>query len=375
MIWSLFSSHCPTNRLQNEDDVMNFDRRQFLSMGAVIASANSIFATDEKKDPYADGVIKDGPPPIQEKGSFCMILLPDTQHYSEKYPKTFTHQTTWIAEQQKSRNIRGVLHLGDITNRNTEAEWKNASASMTVLEEAKLPYAYCPGNHDYSRGGGGTDRTTALNNFFSIERLKKQSTFGGTYDREPTRTENSFHRWTFGDRSFLILALEFGPRHDVLRWANEVLGKYPQDEVILITHAFIYFDDTRYDWKTHGTKQNWNPHAYGMAKVSNDDVNDGEEIWQKLIMKHENVILTLNGHVLGDGLGRFSSKTRFGRMIPQHLVNFQMRPNGGDGWLRILEFKSDGTMNAVDYSPVLNKRNLSSQNSFSVTLPKVGTST
>jgi hypothetical protein len=363
------------NYFRSEDDVMEFDRRQFLSTGAVIAATSSMFAQDANKDPYADGVLKKGPPPIPEKGSFCVILLPDTQHYSERFPKTFTIQTTWIAEQKKSRNIQGVLHLGDITNRNTVAEWKNASASMTVVEEVKLPFAYCPGNHDYSRGGGGTDRTTLLNEYFSIERLKKQSTFGGSYDREPTRTENSFHRWTIRDRSFLILALEFGPRNDVLRWANDVLDKHPRHEAIVITHAFIYFDDTRYDWKTMGNKQNWNPHAYGMAKASNDDVNDGEEIWQKLISKHENVILTLNGHVLGDGLGRFSSKTPGGRSVPQHLVNFQMRPNGGDGWLRILEFKEDGTMAAVDYSPLLNKTNVSTQNAFSVTLPKVGTAT
>ena len=51
------------------------------------------------------------------------------------------------------------------------------------------------------------------------------------------------------------------------------------------------------------------------------------------------------------------------------LVNFQMRPNGGDGWLRLLEFHQDGkTVDICDYSPTLNQRNESSQNKFRIAL-------
>lgn len=354
---------------------MTINRRQFLATSSAIAASPFLIAQDAKPDPYADGVLWEGPPTGPDKDSFCLIVLPDTQHYSEKFPKSFTAQTNWIIEHRNIRNIQGVLHLGDITNHSTVAEWKNASASMAVLDEAKMPYAYVPGNHDYSKTGNCSDRTTLLNDYFSVDRAKKQPTFAGTYDREPTRTENSIHRWDVAGRKLLILALEFGPRNDVLRWANEMLTKYADREVILITHAHIYFDDSRYDRSKFGTKQSWNPHVYGVAKATMDDVNDGEEVWTKLISKHENVILTLNGHVLGDGLGRFESKTPAGRIVPQHLVNFQMRPHGGDGWLRILEFKTNGTMAAIDYSPVLNKSNVSKQNAFTVALPKIGSAT
>jgi 3',5'-cyclic AMP phosphodiesterase CpdA len=350
---------------------MLIDRRSFVAAG-VGATCLPWLAAQENKDPYADGILKAGEPPRPAADSFTIAVLPDTQHYSEKYPKTYLAQTEWIAKHRTARRIEGVLHLGDITNRNSVPEWKNASQAMAVLDDAKIPYAYCPGNHDYAKGGGGTDRTTLLNDHFPIERLRKQPTFGGPYDKEPTRTENSFHLWSIGGREFLILALEFGPRGDVLRWANEILTRHAKREVILITHAFIYFDDTRYDQKKYGAKQSWNPHAYGMAKATGDDVNDGEEIWQKLIAKHENVVLTLNGHVLGDGLGRFESTTPAGRVVPQWLVNFQMRPNGGDGWLRLLEFKADRTVAAIDYSPVLGQRNESAQNMFAAKLPSVG---
>lgn len=322
-------------------------------------------------NPYADAVMVKGEPPAISEKSFTVAVLPDTQHYSEKFPKTYLAQTQYIIDQHKARNIQAVLHLGDITNHNTVAEWKNASAAMKLLD-GHVPWFFCPGNHDYSEGGGCKDRTTRLNDYFPAKMFKDRPTFGGVYDKESDRMENNFSLFSAGGRDFLVLALEFGPRADVLRWANEVVGKHAKREAILITHCLIYYDETRYDWKKYGKKQTWNPHDYAVAKATKDDVADGQEIWDKLISKHENFIFTLNGHVLGDGLGRVTTTTPGGRDVPQVLVNFQMKPNGGDGWLRLLEFKADGkTVEAWDYSPTLGLRNESKQNRFTLTTAPV----
>jgi predicted phosphodiesterase len=325
----------------------------------------------EPKDPYADGVLVDGEPPMPEKEAFTFAVLPDTQHYSEKFPETYLAQTRWIVEQKERRRIAGVFHLGDITNRSTPVEWENARRAMTVLENAGMPYCVIPGNHDYSAKGECKDRTTLLNDYFRVADLRKLPHWGGNYDKEPERLENNFQLMEAARRKFLILGLEFGPREDVVRWANEVAAAHPDREIILLTHAFIYFDDTRYDWKKQGKKQIWNPHSYGIAKSTGDDVNDGEELWEKLVSKHENFILTLNGHVLRDGLGRFVSNTPHGRAIPQVLVNFQMRPKGGDGWLRLIEMRPDGSAQTYDYSPTRQQRNESKQNQFAMMLPAI----
>lgn len=202
--------------------------------------------------------------------------------------------------------------------------------------------------------------------YFPLASFQNLPTFGGIYDKEPERMENSYHHFEAGGRKILVLCLEFGPRKDVVRWANEVTKAHPAHEVILITHAYMYYDDTRYDWKNLGTKQNWNPHAYAVAKNTGDDVTDGAELWEQLVSQHENFILTLNGHVLNDGLGRLTSQTPAGRDVHQMLVNYQVRPHGGDGWLRLLEFQTDGTIAVTDYSPVLNKSNHSTQSHFQV---------
>jgi hypothetical protein len=135
---------------------------------------------------------------------------------------------------------------------------------------------------------------------------------------------------------------------------------------MLVTHAFVYHDDTRYDWRRHGRKQKHNPHDYPMAAAS--PVTDGEELWQQLVAPSGRFILTINGHVTGDGLGRIVSPDARKRSVHQMLVNFQMRPRGGDGWLRLLEFRADRSLHVIDWSPVRGECNHSPQNRFSVPL-------
>ncbi len=350
-------------------------RRDALKTGAACALAPLVGRAAWSAgtvDPYADAILVQGEPPKLEKGSFTVAVLPDTQNYSEKFPDHYFSQTRWIAENLRDRNIAAVFHLGDITNRNTPAEWEVAARAMSQLDE-KVPYFLTAGNHDYSEGGVCKDRTTRLNDYFPVKKFRDLASFGGTYDREPERLENSYHLFSAGDRDFLVICLEFGPRADVVRWASEVAAKHKNREAILLTHAYMYYDDTRYDWTHYGKKQNWNPHAYGVADASAGDVCDGEELWQRLVRKHENFVLTMNGHVLQDGLGRTTSQSVSGRDVHQVLVNFQMKPNGGDGWLRLLEFRADGkTVQTYDYSPTRNERNESPQNQFAMTLATPG---
>ena len=352
-----------------------YSRRDVLRAGSALALAPALLSLSPavvwSADPYQDAVLVDGEPPLPEEGSFTVAVLPDTQFYSEKYPETFQAQTNWVLASQRSRNIACVLHLGDITNLNDRPQWENAVSAMSVLD-GRLPYFLVAGNHDYSQGVHCADRTTLLNEYFPISKFRELPNFGGTYDQEPNRLENAYYHFSARGRDFLVLALEFGPRRDVIRWANEVVARHRDREAILITHAYLYYDDTRYDWQRYGKQQSWNPHVYGVAQASADDVADGEALWTELVSRHENFVLTVNGHVIGDGLGRLASVTPGQRDVHQILVNFQMRPNGGDGWLRLLEFRADGkTVQTYDYSPTRKQRNESPQNQFSVQLAAV----
>jgi hypothetical protein len=285
-------------------------------------------------------------------GSWTLILLPDTQYYAQDYPGLFTLQTHWIVKNRDKYNIRYAIHLGDITNWSTPIEWDRVRDAMSEMD-GHVPYAIVPGNHDYKPT---EPRITLLNEYFPLSKFKCWPSFGGTMNGDMC---NSYHLFTAGGTDWIILALEFAPRDETVRWANEVLARYPQRTAILVTHAYLYEDGTRYDFAKKGKSQKWGPHSWP------GPVNDGEELWQNLVRKN-NFALTFNGHVLGSGLGFLSSKNDRGKMVHQMLVDYQVRKLGGEGYLRILEFLPDGkTVHVKSYSPLYDKYLSDPRNQFS----------
>ncbi|MBN1910568.1 MAG: PEP-CTERM sorting domain-containing protein [Pirellulales bacterium] len=288
--------------------------------------------------------------PISD-GSWTMILLPDTQNYCDTDPEAliFNSQTQWIVEHETSHNIQMVLHQGDVTNSNSAAQFTRAKAALGILETAGVPYSVGPGNHDYNLSA----RTSLFNNptyFGPGSDYATQSHFTGTNGGffEEGRTDNSYCTFNAGGQDWLVFSCEFGPRNEVVEWMDDVADAHPNHNFILNLHAYLYSDGTRYDWANKGTSQTWNPHNYSLSGT----INDGQELWDKLVKKHENWKFTFNGHVLNDGTGWLGSEGDNGNVVHQILANYQMRANGGDGYLRILEFMNDGdTVKVSTYSP------------------------
>jgi len=308
---------------------------------------------------------KDKIPPLPfVPGSFTIAVMPDTQYYRNKNVHHFANQTKWIANNASKYNIAYVIHLGDITQRNKPHEWVVAQKAMRNLDKAKVPYSLALGNHDYSWGKPLPQRRKSplINEYFKVDDFKKWPTFGGAEDG---KLNNSYHLFEANGTKFIILSLEWSPMHKTIAWADKILAKYPERKAILATHAYLYYDNTRYDRKKPGQK--WNPFSYPMNK---DKINDGEMIWQKLVKKH-NFILTFNGHVLGDGQGRLTSTGDNGNLVHQILVNYQMLKEGGAGYMRLVEFLPDGnTIQFKSYSPSMDKYLTDSQNQFILKLKK-----
>jgi hypothetical protein len=305
------------------------------------------------------------PPLWAEPWSF--VLLPDTQCYSESHPAVFEAQTAWIARQHRLRNIQFALHLGDITNNNVHPEWINARRAMDALRQASVPHLLVPGNHDLGPWGSATDRTSHFSDYF-IQRNA----------RVPGESENAFLRVTVGGVKWLIVGLEFGPRDVVVDWANEVVARHPDHHAILVTHAYLYADGSRYDWAAKGSAQNWNPNGYGVATRPDQalhGVNDGEALWQKLVSRHRQFAFTFNGHVLHDGIGHLESGGP-GGTVHQMLVNYQCgvvpdRRLGGGGFLRLVEVGADGrTIEVRDYSPYYDEWLTDPDRRFTITMDR-----
>jgi hypothetical protein len=341
------------------------NRRSFLKTAACGAAVGGLFKMNEYAVAAAADTTENNTSPGDGK-SWSLVILPDTQYYARKYPGMLHLQTRWVLENQEKYNIVYVLQNGDVTHNNIPIQWQRASQAFARLD-GKVPYALALGNHDFGSNGSTKDRATLANEYFGVARFESWPTFGEPM--EAGKIDNTFHTFKAAGQDYLILCLEFGPRNEVLQWASRIVEKHPRHKTIVMTHAYLYSDSTRYDWQAKENEQKWNPHNYPIGKSDATTVNDGQEMWDKLVKKHPNMLMTINGHVLHDGLGYLASQGDHGNTVHQMLVNFQMLPVGGEAWLRIVQFQPDGkTVKVEDYSPLYETFNTNPDNQFSITL-------
>jgi len=290
--------------------------------------------------------------PAVHKATF--VLVPDTQTYAEKYPEILDAQVNWI--EKEAPKISLVLQQGDLTQNNNDLEWQRVQSAFNRLN-GKIPYVLAVGNHDMGSGPGkfaDVRNTTLFNNYFPYKTMSALPAFGGVY--EENKLDNAYYLLETGKYKWLVLTLEFGPRESVLQWANDVVAKHQNRTIIINTHSYMYSDGTRQTDKDY-----WRPQGYGVGKdTGTDAVNDGEQIWKKLVKKHPNIRFVFSGHILNTGVGTLVSINDAGLPVYQFLANYQEgvkgSVKGGNGWLRIvtLDFKQN-MINVQTYSPYLNE--------------------
>lgn len=292
--------------------------------------------------------------PELEAGSETVVVMPDTERYSDDYPEMFAAQTRWIAAAAERRRIAYALHLGDVTQHNAPAEWEVARRCFAMLD-GRVPYALVPGNHDYE-GNAPARESSRLSEYFPADAMRERGGMAGVF--EEGKLDNSFSLTRLAGREWLVLCLEMGPRDEVVAWANKVLAKHRDRRAIIVTHAYLFRDNQRYD-HTKG-KQRASPHTWG---------NDGEQLWQKLVRRHPNAMIVLSGHVSTGGLGYLASAGDAGNVVHQMMVDYEKEKRGGQAFLRLLEFAADGkTVRVRTYSPALGETRESPLEAFSFEL-------
>ncbi len=274
------------------------------------------------------------PPPRRDPGAsnapFTIAVLPDTQYYTFQRPaggrpELFLRQAEWIAKSAALENIVLVLHLGDITHNNHPGQWEVARESIRLLDGA-VPYVLAIGNHDMGLNGEAESRETLFNEYFPPEPHVSRPSFGGAF--RAGELENSYHFFSLGGDDYMVLALEFMPRDEVLAWANEVVAAHPGHKVLVITHYF--------------TSRSGSPGSsygeYALQYAGRGAVNSPQEVWEKFLRRHPNILMTLSGHLHHEAVPRQVRAGDHGNPVYQMLFDYQEAPNGGDGWLALLRF-------------------------------------
>ena len=286
-------------------------------------SATSIDLLQEKTWTYAPYNLE----------NFTIIVLPDTQYYSEYNPLVFDNQTQWIVNNVESMNIVFVTHLGDIVDDwDAIAQWENANHSMSKLD-GNVPWGVLAGNHD----GILADQTN-FEKYFGPERFENESWYGGSYQNN---NKNNYQLLSAGGDDYLILNLQYSPTNEILEWAGSIIENYPSRRVIVSVHEYI-------EWSYLG----WRSYI-------------GERIFQRLVKPHaDQIFLVLCGHI-----DRIEHATELidGHTVHELVSDYQEQSNGGNGWLKILEFSPlQDKIFVKTYSPYLGKFNHGSESEFTL---------
>ncbi len=251
---------------------------------------------------------------------FALAVLPDTQYLFDADsadPAPLRQTFRYLVEQRAEDNIVFMTHLGDVTEHGTAAEIALAGQTFRTID-GKLPYSVLAGNHDINSSTDDQRGATAYLSAFGPGRFTGMPTYlGSTADGY-----NSAHLLSAGERSWLVLALDWRVSDGGIAWAQSILRDHPHVPAIVTTHDLVYADDT------------------GQAYLS----GNGQRLWDELIHGNDQIFLTLNGHYWPPG--RAVLKNAAGHDVHVHITNYQDRYYGGAGMIRLYHF--DLARNVID---------------------------
>lgn len=325
---------------------------------------------------------------LSDPQATSIILLGDPQGYV-KYDinqPILDLVIRWIADNVNNLNIDAVLCTGDLVEQNdnnalnrkmlnqtSRQMWEAASRSFSIIDGI-VPHLHSPGNHDYGFKAA-EDEHTFFPDYFTAERQGKVllDHLVAEYPNREGRAslENAAFEFSIdGWKKILVITSEFAPSDGAVEWAKKIClsERFKDHIVIYMTHSYMRC----YKCNNIITPQE----NYPLTKKEGN--NSGQQLWAKLFSQVPNIRLVISGHhahagekINGQIVDRYDwtvgwrvDKNEAGRDVYQMMFDTQTlgggwEGNGGDGWLRILEFMPDGkTIKVRTYSPLFGISNL-----------------
>ena len=291
---------------------------------------------------------------------YSMALVGDTQILVEKNPGDIHHIYDWLINNKVSNKIEYVIGLGDITNTSAKVEYDNAKAEIFRLDDVYGEnYLAIRGNHDK------TSVTSAdkKNGKITYDAAFKDSVYASSFTGK-MRSDSVLNAYKVANISgvpYLFLALDYGApdnyytedgKMNVLEWASSVVEQYPNHNVIVATHGYLDIDGEPLDGDDRTTPDK----TYKGTDITNeytDDnyLNNGMEMWEKFISKHDNICFVVSGHIGYDQViqsyrerkdenGNVTSKVA--QILTDHQAT-DAKAEGPFGMITMLYFNGDGS--------------------------------
>ena len=273
---------------------------------------------------------------------YTFACIGDTQSVVKEYPDALHKIYDFILDHVDDMKIKFAIGLGDITEDNTADQWELTSEQIYRMDGV-VPYTVVRGNHDLVARTPEAEatRTLMFGYYFDNDVYRRQ--FDDSYEGGVT---NVYKRFTVCGIPYLLLSLDYGPDDDVLAWANDVCEQFPDDNVIISTHAFLFHDGTTLD------AEDICPPSHGVG------VNDCDVMWDEFVSLHENIVLVLCGHdpsnniVVSKMTGVHGNTVTCCLIDPQH-TDYYIQ---GIGLVTLLHFSNGGrTITIENYSTIQEK--------------------
>ena len=297
--------------------------------------------------------------------AYTFAVIPDTQIVAENDvvngETNMAKMYDWIIANQESKNIQFVFGLGDVTDNNNEAEWTLAQAQNEKLLDAGIPYSVVRGNHDLSWYGKDKEAENYTvddyTNYIGTTAYKAQ--FEGFYSQD--NIANSWRTLEVAGIKYLLITLDWGANDAVLNWASDVIYQHPDHNVIITTHAYLFRDGTTID------------DGDLVPPSANGGVNDGDDMWEKLVSKHENIVLVMSGHDPQENIVVNRSTGDNGNTVTAMLIDAQdvEAQEGSMGMVALLHFSADGKTVQVEYYSTAKEKYFKAENQFTTQLDVV----
>ncbi|MDP1621571.1 MAG: metallophosphoesterase [Bacteroidales bacterium] len=283
-----------------------------------------------------------GPRSLNNDPDFTMVLIPDGHMWinTDKWCVASNSITRWIKAHKSEQNIVAVMQVGDISEDNLY--WPSVVRGLDTLKASGIPYVVTIGNHDYTNMG--TRNAADWNANLPVSRFYGETWYGGAYGASTT---NMYIKFSVGERKYLIFGIEIFPRDHIIAWMNSIIAANADREVIVATHDHLRPNaqrSTRFDIYNIG-------YYGGMAG------NDAQQLWDKCLKKHANVIMVVNGHQIdGDRTAVLTSIGEKGNIVNQIFNNYQQVYSGNMVTeVMLLKFSpSTGKIFTKTYAPFTN---------------------
>ncbi|MBR3751333.1 MAG: metallophosphoesterase [Clostridia bacterium] len=288
--------------------------------------------------------------PTLKDYSYTFAVVGNTQTIARSYSSDFHKIYDYILDNKDSMNIKYVIGLGGITNSSHESEWSVAMESITRLE-GHIPFSLARGNHD---------TTQTFDEYYPYEVYKH--TVDGTYNNSMV---NSWKAFVAGKRRFIIFTLDYGPSESVLDWASEIIRKHPEHNVIITTHSYLFRNG-----ELHDESYPFPPSLFG-------GVLNGDQMWEKFMRKHKNIVMTLCGNISTDNVLLRHDIGNNGNIIATLLLDSQDIDTTfkGLGMVATLHFRDEDNTVQVRYYSTIKKKYFCKSAQYSFKLSFVGEET